>query len=134
MSGASIVGNLLVADGPTTAKVPAQGIKLGALPDGVALPALLVRTISTIERQPLSVGSMVRVTERVSVTVRAASYRDQVAVMKLVRTCCRGRTGDIGGGTGVAITTSPGGGPDLLGPGDTFEQAQDFRVSFDEPA
>lgn len=134
MSGAMIVGTLLSTDPVILATVaPAARIKLGLLPDGVQLTAVLVRTISSIDRQPLKRVGYVRVTDRVSVTVRAASYRDQVAAIKAVRTCCAGRTGNIGGGTSVSILTA-GTGPDLNGPGNSFEQAQDFRVSFVEPA
>ena len=133
MTGADIVAALLLADPAVTAFVPATRVKLGRLPDGVPLPALLARTVSSVDRQPLKRPAIVRVTDRVSVTVRAASYRDQVAAMKLVRRCCAGRTGDVGGGSGVSILTA-GMGPDLNGPADSFEQTQDFRVSFDAAA
>ena len=133
MTGADIVAALLIADLNVIGVVPATGIKLGRLPDGVALPALLARTVSSVERQPLKRGATIRTVDRVSVTVRAASYRDQVTAMKLVRQCCAGRTGEIGGGSNVSILTA-GTGPDLNGPADSFEQTQDFRVSFDAAA
>lgn len=132
MSGVDIVGALLRADANVTAMIPAASIKAGRLPDDVSLPALLVRKTSGVDRQTLKRGATRRTTDRVSVTVRAANYRDQVAAMSLVRASCAGRTGDIGGGTNVAILTA-GTGPDVNGPGDSFEQTQDFKVSFDEP-
>jgi hypothetical protein len=133
MRGGDIVAALLRADAAVTALVAVTDIKTGRLPANAALPALLVRTISVVDRQPLKRGPWVRVTDRVSVTVRAESYRTQGAVIKAVRTCCAGKVGDLGGGVRVSILTA-GLGPDLNGPGDTFEQAQDFRVSFDEEA
>ena len=133
MTGADIVAALLRADPAILAIASLDRIKLGRLPDNVALTALLVRRISSVDRQPLKWNSNVRVTDRVSVTVRAASYRDQVAAIRLVRACCAGRTGDLGGGKAVSILTA-GIGPDLAGPADSFEQACDFRVSFEEPA
>lgn len=133
MTGAEIIAKLLLEDASVATMFPAGSIKNSRLPDGIALPALLVRTISSIDRQTLKRGAFVRVIERVSVTVRAASYRDQVAAMRLVRTCCADRTGDLAGALRVSILTA-GLGPDLNGPADSFEQAQDFRVSFDEPA
>lgn len=130
MSGCAIVGAVLIADPGVTALVPGDRIKAAKLPDAVALPALLVRTVSVVEQQPLKKAALVRVTERVAVTVRAGNYREQGAVMKAVGNALRGRTGTIAGYPRVAILTA-GAGPDLLGPGDSFEQTRDFRVSFD---
>ncbi|UAK25863.1 tail completion protein gp17 [Sphingomonas nostoxanthinifaciens] len=133
MTGAIIVGTLLRASAAMVAAVPIERIKLGLLPDGVPLPAVVIRTISSVDRQPLKRGASVRVTDRVSVTVRAASYRDQTAIIELIRTACAGRIGDVGGGRRVSILTA-GTGPDLAGPANSFEQSQDFRVSFDADA
>lgn len=130
MTGADIIGVLLRADQAVLGAVPAASIKGGQFPEGQALPALLVRTVSLVDRQPLKWAGWVRVTARISVTVRAVSYRDQNAIIALVRACCAGRTGDIGGAKRVSILTA-GLGPDVIGPGNSFEQTQDFRVSFD---
>lgn len=129
-TGVDIVGTLLRAHPDLTAIVPIERIKAGALPDDVALPALLVRCVSSVERQPLKRGAVTRNVDRIAVTVRAASYREQRAVIAIVKPCCAGKTGDIGGGVRVSILTA-GTGPDVRGPGDSFEQTQDFRVSHD---
>jgi hypothetical protein len=133
MSGVAIIDALLAAHAPLIAVVPVDRIKGGRLPDGVQLPALLVRTISVVELQPLKRGSMVRTTERVSVAVRAASYREQRAVIGMVRGACAGKVGTIAHYPRVSVLTA-GTGPDATGPGDSFEQTQDFRVSFDAQA
>ena len=130
MTGVDIIGALLRESAAVQALVPAERIKAGRLPDDVALPALLVAVTSEMERQQLKRGATTRTTQRVSVTVRAASYRDQREAIHLVRDCCAGRTGDVGGGSRVSILTA-GAGPDLDGPGNTFERTQDFRVSYD---
>lgn len=130
MTGVDIVGTLLRAFDPVTDIVPSPQIKAGRLPDTIVLPALLLRTVSLTDRLPLKRTGMVRVTARIAVTVRAASYREQCAIIALVRQCCAGRVGNIGGGTRVAILPA-GLGPDVNGPGNTFEQTQDFKVSFD---
>jgi len=130
MIGAEIAGELLRASAPLRLKVAETSIKGGVLPADVALPALLVRTVSGNERQPLRKGEKVRCWARVSVTVRAASWSDQIDVLKLAREALRGWTGDLGTSTDISITVA-GTGPDLNGPGNTFEQAQDFRVSYD---
>lgn len=129
-TGVDIIGALMRDDEAVTAFAAEQNIKAGRLPDDVTLPAFLIRSISTTERQPLKRGGKVRTIERISVTVRAKNYREQKAGMGLARECCAGRTGDIGGGLRVSILTA-GTGPDLNGPGNSFEQAQDFRVSYD---
>jgi len=131
MTGVDIVGALLLAETALTEVVPADRIKAAVLSDGIALPALLVRTVRSVDRQPLKRGGFVRVTDRVSVTVRAASYESQRAVIKLFRKLA-GRTGNIGGGLRVSILTA-GIGPDVGGPAASFEQTQDFRVTFDDP-
>lgn len=131
MTGADILGAVLAADSALVAVVTPASMKLGALPENVTLPALLIRVVSSVDRQPLKRPGVVRVIDRVSVAVRARSYREQVAVIRLVRAAAAGKTGNIGGGTRVSILTA-GKGPDLIGPGNTFEQSQDFRVSFDD--
>lgn len=130
MTGAEIVGALLRAHAPLTAVVPALQIKGGMLPEGITLPALLVRTVSLVDRQPLKRAGWTRSTARVAVTVRAADYRDQNAIIALVRDCCAGWSGNMGDAERISILTA-GLGPDVIGPGSSFEQTQDFRVSFD---
>ena len=130
MTGADIIGALLHADTAVTALVPTARIKGGALPENVALPAILVRTVSSVEHLTLKRGETTRTIDRVSVAIRASSYREQKAVIKAVKTCCAGKTGNIGGGLRVAILTA-GTGPDVQGPGNSYEQTQDFKVSFD---
>ena len=129
-TGTDIVGALLRADPELLAMIPAKLIKAGTLPEKIALPALLLRTVSSVERAVLVRGAVTRTIDRVAVTVRAADYRGQVNVIKLVKGICAGKTGDIGGGTRVAILHA-GVGPDIEGPGNSFEQTIDFRVSYD---
>lgn len=132
MTGVDIVGALLRAEAAERPVAP-DSVKAGMLPEGMALPALLVRSVSTIERLRLKRGTVVRTVERVSVTVRAASYREQVAIMKWARARCSGWVGNMAPAERISILFA-GIGPDLLGPGNSFEQGTDFRVSFDEPA
>lgn len=129
-TGVDIIGSLLRADAAVLAKVQEGWIKAGRLPADVGLPALLIKTTSTVERQVLKREQRTRTVDRVSVTVRAANYRDQRLIMGLVRDCCAGKTGDIAGAVRVSILTA-GTGPELDGPGDSFERTQDFRVSYD---
>ncbi|WP_242183225.1 hypothetical protein [Sphingomonas sp. CARO-RG-8B-R24-01] len=127
MTGVDIIGALLGDSGEINSLVAT--IKAGSLPDGTPLPALLVRLVSSVERQPLVRGGAVRMTDRVSVAVRANSYREQVAIIKAVRNVCAGQLGAIAGATEVAVL-SAGTGPDVGGPANSFEQTQDFKVGF----
>lgn len=130
MTGVDIIGALLCDDDALLAVVPIGRIKAGALPDDVPLPALLVRCVSSVEQQKLKRQTVTRTVDRVSVAVRAASYSEQRTVIALVKLICAGMTGEVGGGESVSILTA-GTGPDVRGPGDSFEQTQDFRVSYD---
>lgn len=133
MTGVDIIGALLGDDQAVLEMHTAERIKAGALAENVALPALLVRLVSSVERQPLKRGGSVRTVDRVAVTVRAKTYADQTTAIRLVRKACAGRTGEVGDATSVSVLTA-GTGPDARGPGNSFEQTQDFRVSFDAPA
>jgi hypothetical protein len=133
ITGADIIGALLRDAASVTASVAVESIKGGRLPDDIDLPAIMVRVVSSVERETLRRGAKVRTRDRVSVTVRAASYDDQVNIIGAVRRACAGRIGSLGGGEGVSILTA-GAGPDGYGPADSFEQAQDFYVSHDKAA
>jgi hypothetical protein len=130
LEGSDIIGALLVDYSDFAQIAAADAIKAGRLPDGTPLPAILVRVVSSVDRQPLVRGALVRRTDRVSVAVRAESHEDRKALISAVRRCCAGQTGNIGGGLHVSILTA-GMGPDVNGPGDSFEKTQDFRVSWD---
>lgn len=132
VTGSDIIGALLRGYEPLTSFVPVSQIKAGRL--GTApLPALVITMISSVDRQTLKRGRMVRRTDRISVTVRAESHRDRKFAIRLIRLACADRTGRIAGAERVSVLTA-GKGPEVDGPADSFEQAQDFKVSFDEPA
>lgn len=132
MSGAMIVGTLLEAAPPVIALVPKAAIALVRLPDRTSPPLMLVRTVSEVERQPLKRSGWVRRTERVSVAVRAVSYRQLGLTLRTINAVLVGPQGDLVGCRAVSILAA-GVGPDVDGPGDTFERTADFRVSFDAP-
>jgi hypothetical protein len=135
MSGGEILGDWLRADAALTEGVKPAAIKGGRLVDNEALPVLLVRSLSIVDRQTLALEAMVRMTERVSVTVRAATYRDRASIMRILRSA--GRAGIVipamGDARNISILTA-GAGPELNGPGNSFERSQDFTVTYDAPA
>jgi len=131
MSGVTIVGALLQAHEPLTSAVAQGNIKAGRLTDTTALPTLLLRSVSRVERLMLKRVGTVRITERIAVTARAESYREPGLLLRLVRDACAHKTGTIAGFERCAVLTA-GTGPDVLGPGDSFERTQDFSVTFEE--
>jgi hypothetical protein len=134
MSGVSIISALLRDSTAVADAVAAANIKGGKLADDAPLPSLLVRSLSLVDRQTLAREETVRSTERVSVTARAASYREQRAIIKLVRATCTTVTlAALDDARNIAVLTA-GAGPDLNGPGDSFERSQDFYVTYDAPA
>lgn len=135
MSGGEILGEMLRGNAALTKVVTASAIKGGRLADDEALPVLLVRSLSIVDRQSLALEAMVRSTERISVTVRAANYKERKTIMALVRTA--GRAGLViaamDEARNISVLTA-GAGPELNGPGNSFERNQDFYVSYDAPA
>lgn len=130
MSGVDIIGELLRDDPDKAADIATANIKTGVLPPDVSLPALLVAEISQVERQTLKRLGVVRTIDRVRVTGRFTSVRERKAIMDWVKARCAGRTGTIASFSNVSILTA-GRGPDLNGPGSSFEKSQDFKVSYD---
>ncbi len=132
MSGVVVIRYLLAQNGAVTAVVPATRIQAGALPEGIALPAISVTEVSSVDRNILNPLEKVRVTERTRVTVMAANYPQQKSLIDLVRGACRDKIGDFNGVTTVVVLT------DIKGPDfsdDTaqiFMQSQDFKVSFNQ--
>lgn len=133
MSGIAIVTELLLADPWFQELASADRLKEDRLPENAALPAIVLSTVSSVDRQTLERGAFVRSAERVSVTVRAASVRDRKAVIARVRAACSDKRGTIAECFRVSVKTA-GQGPSVTGPGGSFEQTQDFRVGFDAPA
>lgn len=129
IDGVEIIGNLLRNFSGFTSIIEVGNIKAGALPDNAPLPALLIRSVSTPDRPLLDGSQRAPTFERVSVTVRAGNYREQRAIMALVKTCCAGKFGNIPGVTRWSVTGA-GKGPDLRGPGNSFEAGRDFKVFY----
>lgn len=130
ITGASILGGVLRDDANFVALVPLGNIKGGRIPAGASLPVAMVRTTSSIELAKLKRGAVKRMVDRITLTIRAASWSDQQKLIAMAQSVAGGRTGDIGGALRVAIRALAAG-PDLDGPGDSFEQSTDFRVTYE---
>lgn len=107
--GVSSVRYLLANDSGLTAQVPAARIMAGALPQGIALPAVSVMMVSSTRPQHVA-GASGMVRERVQVTVIAGTYPSQKAVLALVRAALPRSRGTVNGCAVDSIL------PDVEGP------------------
>jgi len=132
MSAAAIMRALLVGHAPVTALVPVARIVAGNVPDG-SLPAIGITEISGVEQDTVARASRTLVTARVQVTIYAASYPQQKAILKAAKLGAGVFTGQIAGYAVRSVLR------DMIGPdlGDpkipTFEQSRDFKIAFIEP-
>jgi hypothetical protein len=130
MSGVMIVGELMARPATLIAVVPLVSQFGGGVPQGAPLPNLLATRVSSTDPVKKLAGKIDRLRERVQVTVRAASYEDQVAILKLVVTNLNGFTGTILGMAGVSVTYA-GSGPDFRDDAASLWMgSEDFFVSF----
>lgn len=129
VTGAHIVGELLRADNDFVGSVPGENIKLGSVSPTAALPLTLIRKVSGVERDGLVPGETTPTFDRVSVLIRADNYRDQVRLIKLAKDACRGKRGGFDTSRNFSVRIA-GTGPDLRGPGDSYEQTFDCRVFY----
>lgn len=132
MNGVIAVRGLLVGDLRVTGLVPEVRIAAGTLPQGTALPAIALMSISSVDRNVPSPGPKRRVTERVQVTVLARAYAEAKTIIAAIRAAAADQMPVIGGLTEVTVNTDSAG-PDFLDEETgILMQTQDFRVSFNE--
>ena len=132
MNGVIAVRSLLVGDLRVTGLVPEARIAAGTLPQGTALPAIALMSISSVDRNVPSPGPKRRVTERVQVTVLARTYAEAKAIIAAIRAAAADQMPQIDGLTDVTVHTDSAG-PDVLDEETGIHmQSQDFRVAFNE--
>jgi hypothetical protein len=132
MNGVIAVRTLLVTDTGMTALVPEARIAAGMLPQGTDLPAISLMSVSSVDRNIPAPGPKRRVTERVQVTVLAATYRQVKAILAAVRKAAADQMPTIDGLFDVTVHTDTAG-PDFLDEETGIHmQSQDLRVSFNE--
>jgi hypothetical protein len=132
MNGVIAVRLLLVGDTGVTALVSEARIAAGMLPQGTDLPAISLMSVSSVDRNISAPGPKRRVTERVQVTVLAATYRQVKAILAAVRRATADQMPTIDGLFDVTVHTDTAG-PDFLDEETGIHmQSQDLRVSFNE--
>jgi hypothetical protein len=132
MNGVIVVRSLLAGETRVTAHVPEARIAAGMLPQGTDLPAISLMSVSSVDRNIPAPGPTRRVTERVQMTVLAASYRQVKVILAAVRKAAADQRPTIDGLDDVTVHTDTVG-PDFLDEETGIHmQSQDLRVSFNE--
>jgi hypothetical protein len=132
MSAILAVSHLLENDASLIAVVPAARQFGGLIPQGTALPALAITSVSTVRRQEVNADNFC--IERVQVTVHAATYPQQKQVLALVRAALPRRPGTVNTVKVDSIltdTTGPDFRNDSVDP-PIFMGEQDFMVRYSE--
>lgn len=133
MSGHIIARTLLTAHAGTIALVPATNIVSGVIPQAVTAPCIGITSVSSTDRNTLAAGTVIKVTERVQITVIGETYTKCKAVMTQVRKACRNKSGTVGSFTGITCRLD-GKGPDFDNEAGLAMQSQDLLITFDENA
>ena len=131
MSGVAIVRSKLAGNAALIAAIPAERIFSGAVPEATAIPCIAVTSIGTNDRNTVAMTETLKqASERVQVTLYAATYPLQKSYMALVRAACPNFSGTINGFQCDSILPA-GDGPDFFD--DVlmaYEQSQDFIVKY----
>lgn len=120
MSGVAIIHKLLTAAAP----VPAANIYSGFVPSGIK-PAICVSQISGVPRKTLAMTGRVFMTDRVQVTVYAATYAQAKSIIAACRTALPVSHKTVGAFECEAVL------PDTAGPDMYDEQTQLHEQSLD---
>lgn len=132
MNGVIAVRQLFVAHAGLTALVAASRISAGVLPQGTALPAISIMSVSVTDRNLPAPGPQRHVVERVQATVMAADYPGLKAVMAQVKKAGADQMPTVAGITNVTVHTD-GMGPDFMNEdASIYMQPLDFRVTYSE--
>lgn len=131
MSDTSIIHALLASNAALTALVPTVRIRIGTIPQGTVLPAILISTVSSNDRQRVADNNKpILITARTEVTVLAKNYQDQRKAIDLIGKAIRGGRRMVGGVLVASIRT------DIVGPDmhdkplDIYMQSRDFQVVY----
>lgn len=132
MSGAAIIRELLANDATLTGQVPESRIKIGSLPLGTQLPAIVVVPVDSIPRNTVAMTEANPLhSDRVQVAVHIREVDDGfhtlAALLKLVLAACPDTKGTVATFACDSVL------PSLEGPylpyGNGFaEQSRDFFV------
>lgn len=132
MDGVATLVQIMRGDSGVTALAASSGIMAGVLPQGMVLPAIGVTSVSRMARHPVAPQPVRHCRERVQVTVIAATYEDQKAVLRAVVRACDMAFPIVPGITNVTVRTDAAG-PDFMSEDESLHIGlQDFIVTYSE--
>jgi hypothetical protein len=132
MSGVAIVVQLLLGNAALAQLVPAAQIVGDEITVGAPLPSISAQSVSSVARSPITPGASRHITERVQVTVHAASRPQATAIVKLLRRAGDGKMPVVADMSDIVVQLA-GVGPDFTDAVSGARiQSQDFMVSFNE--
>lgn len=132
MDGVKAVVQVLMADATLTALVPSTRIMAGVLPQGTALPAISVGSVSGVTRKALVKGAHTMRRQRIQVTVMASTYADQTSVQRAVVKAAHAKFPTVSGITSVTIHHDTSG-PDFMNEeASIYLGTDDFLVTYSE--
>lgn len=130
MNGTAAVRTLLTADATLLALVPATRIMAGNLPQGTALPAISITDVSGVDVQFHDEPGKRFTTDRVQITILAATYPSLVAVLAAAKAACDAKFPTVSGLLNVVVRTD-GQGPYFTDEASSIHmRTQDFKVSY----
>jgi hypothetical protein len=135
MSGVLIVHALYAASSPLIARVANANIWDEEVPQGKALPAISLLTISGVDRKRLAAGSSRRMMERIQATGLFNDAEERLEIMPLMmKPCSEVQVATITGLTGLTGITvrMAGRGPDFTDEAERRIGSWDFMVSWNE--
>lgn len=132
MDGVAAVVQLLLGDAGVTGLVAEEDIMAGVLPQGCALPAIGVTSVSRTDRHPLKKGGTTLCRELVQVSVHAADYDSQKAVLRAVVRACDARFPEVSGISNVTVHTAQAGPDFMAGDSSIHIGSQDFATTWSE--
>lgn len=133
MSGPIAVRAAMIASADLVAFVPASRIIADdVLPQGMVRPAILLRSISTVERNAVKASTTRHVRERVQASYFADDARDRRTLRRLGRKAAADTFPAVEGIEHVTIIAS-GAGPDFTTDEMVRIGTQDFFVTYSEP-
>jgi hypothetical protein len=130
MSGPAIAWYLMKTNATLLAQVPAARIFCGPIPLNTVRPAIGVTSVSGVDADNVAMSGNTLVTERVQVTIYAASYPSQKTLLGLVKAALPHTHGAVNGLACAAITPA-GDGPDIYDDvTQLFEQSTDRMIKW----
>jgi hypothetical protein len=132
MDGVKAIVQVLMADAGVTALVPSTRIMAGVLPQGTALPAISVSSVSAVTRGTLVKGGVTMRRQRVQVTVMAATYASQASIQKAVIKAAHAKFPTVTGLSNVTLHHDSSG-PDFMNEeASVYLGTDDFQATYSE--